>query len=167
MQAVILGLSAFVAVAMHGGQQAGERAAERAADLSAIEKLRQQDIAATVARDPVALTELWTDDAIRLGVGAPPEVGKPAIRASNERQTANKNFKVLSYVPEIKDFTFLEGGWAIEWRTFTASFVSAAGAEPTHVRGTLLAVYKKLPDGSWRVFRGLGGVEPGAPAKGG
>ena len=60
---------------------------DRAADLAAIEKLRQQDIAATLARDPVALTDFWTEDAIRLGVGAPPEVGKNTIRASNERQT--------------------------------------------------------------------------------
>src|SRR5262249_913449 len=64
----------------------------RAAALAAIEKLRQQDIAATLSRDPVALTDYWTDDAIRIGVGAPAEVGKPAIRASNERQTANKGF---------------------------------------------------------------------------
>ena len=41
----------------------------RDADLAAIEKLHQQDIAATLSRDPVALTDLWTDDAIRLGPG--------------------------------------------------------------------------------------------------
>jgi hypothetical protein len=65
---------------------------DHAADLAAIEKLRQQDIAATLSRDPVALTDLWTDDAIRLG-GGQAEVGKQVIRASNERQTANKDFK--------------------------------------------------------------------------
>jgi hypothetical protein len=98
-------LGGQVPPAASGGSQR-----DRAADLAAIEKLRQQDIAATVSLDPVALTDFWTDDAIRLGVGAPPEVGKQAIRASNERQTANKGLKVLSYVPETKDFTFLDGG---------------------------------------------------------
>ena len=139
----------------------------RAADLAAIEKLRMQDIAATIARDPVALTDLWTDDAIRLGVGAPSEIGKAAIRASNERQTANKSFKVLSYAPEVKDFTFLEGGWAVEWRTFTASYIESPGGEVKQIRGTVLGVLKKLPDGSWKVFRGLGGVEPSTPGKAG
>ena len=86
----------------------------RAADLAAIEKLRQQDIAATIARDAAALTEFWTEDAIRIGVGAPAEIGKKAIRESNERQTANRSLKVLSYVPEVRDFTFLDGGWAVE-----------------------------------------------------
>jgi hypothetical protein len=61
---------------LHGPAVAAGSQRDRAADLAAIEKLRQQDIAATVARDPVALTDFWTDDAIRLGVGAPPEIGK-------------------------------------------------------------------------------------------
>ena len=25
-----------------------------------------------------------------------------------------------------------------------------------HLRGTVLVVYKKLPDGSWKCFRGMG-----------
>jgi ketosteroid isomerase-like protein len=118
----------------------------------------QQDIAATFSRDLVALTDLWTDDAIRLG-GASAEVGKQSIRESNERQTANKDFKVLSYIPEIKDFTFLDGGWAVEWRSFTASYVDSPGGEAKQVLGTVLGVYKKLPDGSWKVFRLLGSLE--------
>jgi uncharacterized protein (TIGR02246 family) len=128
---------------------------DRATDLAAIEKLRQQDIAATLSRDPVALTDLWTDDAIRLG-GGQAEVGKQVIRASNERQTANKDFKVRSYVPEIKDFTFLDGGWAVEWRIYTASIVATPGGDPKQVRGTVLLLLKKLPDGSWKCFRGMG-----------
>ena len=144
-----------------GGQQG------RAADRAAIEKAHQRDIAATLSRDPVALTDLWTDDAIRIGVGAPAEVGKQAIRASNVRQTANKVFKVLSYVPETKDLTILDGGWAVEWRQFTASYVDSPGGEAKQIRGTVLMVLKKLPDGSWKVFRGMGGTEPGAHGKDG
>ena len=138
---------------------AGSDRGGRDADLAAIEKLHQQDIAATLSRDPVALTDLWTDDAVRLGPGPPAEVGKQAIRESNERQTANKSFKVLSYVPETKDLTFLDGGWAVEWRTYTASYVDSPGGEPKQVRGTVLGVYKKLSDGSWKAFRGMGTTE--------
>jgi ketosteroid isomerase-like protein len=140
---------------------------DRAADLAAIERVRKQDIAVTIARDPVGLTDLWADDAIRLGIGAPAEVGKAAIRASNERQTANKSLKVLSYIPEVKDFAFLEGGWAVEWRSYTASFVAAPGGEAQQVRGQVLAVLRKMPDGSWKVFRAMGGTEPGNTGKGG
>jgi ketosteroid isomerase-like protein len=150
-------------LALHVGCQrppvSAARDAGREADLAAIAKLRYQDIAATLSRDPVALTDLWTDDAIRLGIGAPADVGKQAIRASNDRQTANKGFKVLSYIPETKDFTFLDGGWAVEWRTFTASYVDTPGGEAKQTHGTVLGVFKKLPDGSWKSFRAMGSVE--------
>ena len=144
----------FTAIGAFAHSQAG-----RAADLAGLKEAHQLDIAATVSRDPVALTNLWTDDAIRLGAGYPPEVGKAAIRASNERQTANKSFKVLSYVPESRDLTFLDGGWAVEWRSFTGSFIESAGAEPKQVRGMALVVWKKLADGSWKGFRAMGSVE--------
>lgn len=128
---------------------------DRSADRAAIEKLFQKDIAATLARDPVALTDLWTDDAIRLG-GGQAEVGRKVIQESNERQTANKDFKVLSYVPETRDLTFLDGGWAVAWRSYTASYVDSPGGEAKQIRGTVLGVFKRLPDGSWKGFRGMG-----------
>jgi ketosteroid isomerase-like protein len=130
----------------------------RDADLAAFEKVRQQDIAATLSRDAVALTEFWTDDAVRLGPAPPAEVGKQAIREHNERWSARPGVKVLTYVPEIKDLTILDG-WAVEWRDFTGSLVESAGGEPKHVRGTVLGVYKKLPDGSWKGFRAMGTTE--------
>ena len=125
-----------------------------AADRAAIQKMRQQDIDATLSLDQVALAELWTDDAVRLGPVPPAEVGKRAIRESNERQTAN--IKVLSYVPEPKDLTFLDGVWAVGWSQWSASVMASTGAAPTQVRGTGLGVLKKLPDGSWKGFRGMG-----------
>lgn len=165
--AVICALTALASYLPDGpialaGSQKG-----RAADLAAIEKARQQDITATVSRDPAALTEYWTDDAIRIGPGAPADIGKKAIRESNDRNTANKGFKVLSYVPETMDFSFLDGGWAVEWKTYTASVVASPGAEAKQVRGVVLMVWKKLPDGSWKVFRGMGAPEPNPPGKAG
>ena len=127
-----------------------------AADRAAIEKLRQQDVAATFSRDPVALTAYYTDDAVRLGPVPPAEVGKQVIFESNQRLTASKDFKVLSYIPEYKELIFLEGGWAVEWRPFTGSFITSPGGAPVHARGMVLIVYKKLPDGSWNCFRGAG-----------
>jgi ketosteroid isomerase-like protein len=142
--------------------------------ISGIEKLRQQDIAATLSRDPVALTDLWTDDAVRLSPGQPAEVGRQAIRESNERWSARPGFKVLSYVPETRDLTMLDG-WAVEWGNFTGSYVESAGGEVKQIHGNRLMVLKRLPDGSWKYFRGMrasfaalaGSVPeaPGAPAR--
>ena len=90
-------------VVQGSGASAGSNAG-RQADLASIEKFHQRDIAATLSRDPVALTDLWTDDAVRLGPGRPTEIGKKAIRESNERWSALPRVKMLSYVPEAKDY---------------------------------------------------------------
>src|SRR5438128_6381461 len=128
---------------------------KKAQDMAGIEKLRQQDIAATLSRDPVALTNLFTDDAVRLSPGQPAEVGKQAIRESNERWSARPGFKVLSYVPETRDLTMLDG-WAVEWGNFTGSYVESAGGEVKQIRGHGLMVLKRLRDGSWKGFRLMG-----------
>src|SRR5438093_2495997 len=134
--------------------------------MAGIEKLRQQDIAATLSRDPVALTDLFTDDAVRLSPRQPAEVGKQAIRESNERWSARPGFKVLSYVPETRDLTMLDG-WAVEWGNFRGSYVESAGGEAKQIHGNGLMVLKRLPDGSWRGFRVMGawvGCFPGMVA---
>ena len=63
---------------------------------------------------------------------------------------------MLSYVSEPRDLTSLDAGWAVECRQNTASFVASAGAAPAQAHGTVLIVYKKMPDGSWKCFRGAG-----------
>jgi ketosteroid isomerase-like protein len=129
-------------------------------DLAAIEKLHSQDIAATLSRDTAALTELWTDDAVRLGPPADADIGKEAIRATNERQrAATPELRVLSYVPETKDLTITDG-WAFEWRHFTASYLESPGGEVKRIRGDVFIVLKKLPDGSWKCHRAMGVDEP-------
>ena len=144
-----------VAIALQGPAASAGSDKDRAADRAAIEKLFQQDIDATLARDPVALTDLWTDDAVRLG-GGQADVGRKAIGEANERHAANKAFKALTYVPETRDLTFLDGGWAVAWRSFTASYVDSPAGEAKTIRGTVLAVLKRLPDGRWKVFRAMG-----------
>jgi uncharacterized protein (TIGR02246 family) len=155
--AVVVGaLTAFTQhVVQKPAASVGSDRAGRDADRAAIEKLHQQDITATLSRDPVALTDLWTDDAIRLGPGQPAEVGKQAIRESNERWSARPGLKVLTFVPETKDLTIWDG-WAVEWGYFTGSYIESPGGEPKQMRGARLWVFKKLPDGSWKCFRGMG-----------
>lgn len=124
-------------------------------DLAGIEKLHRQDIAATMSRDPAALTDLWTDDAVRLRQGHPPEIGKRAIKESNERWAALEGVKFVSYAPETKDLTILNR-WAIEWGYVTGSYVVSPGGEAKQIRGARLMVLKKMPDGTWKCFRGAG-----------
>jgi len=129
--------------------------------MAEIEKLHAQDVAATLSGDPAALTEQWTDDAVRLTpTGDPDDIGKAAIRATNERlKAATPELRVLSYVPEIKELTITDG-WAFEWRYYTASYVESPGGEVKRVRGKLLLVLKRQPDGSWKCARAMGVLNP-------
>lgn len=132
-----------------------------AQDMVEIEKFHRRDVAATVSRDTKALTELFTDDGVRLSQGESDDIGKEAIRATNERfKAATPELRVLSYVPETRELTVTNDGWAFEWGYFTASYVESAGAEEKRVRGKRLMVLKKQPDGSWKCARLMSVVNP-------
>jgi uncharacterized protein (TIGR02246 family) len=149
---VLFGLAVFAGYVLKGpGLSAGTDEGHQA-DRAAIEKLHQQEIAATISRDPAALTDLWTDDAVRLGQGQPAEVGRQAIRESNERQVTRLNIKVLSFVLETKELTITDG-WAFEWGYFTGIFVQAG--QEKRIRAKRLVVLKKQPDGTWKYARGM------------
>ena len=130
-------------------------------DLAAIEDALEQDVAATLSRDTAALTELWTGDAVRLAPPADPDIGKDAIRATNERfKAATPELRVLSYVPEDKELKVMADGWAYVWGYFTASYVESPGGEVKRVGGTRLMVLKKQPDGSWKCARAMAVMNP-------
>ena len=128
---------------------AGRTTGGSAADLAAIEKLHQQDIAATLSRDPVALTDMWTDDAVRIGPVPPAEVGKQAIRESNERLTANKECQGAELRPGTQGLDF--SGWWLGSRVASRTPPRSSHrrvARRCRLRGTVLGVHKKMPDGS-------------------
>ena len=56
-----------------------------AADLAAIDKLHQEDIRVTLLQDPKGLVDIFTEDAVRFIPGSPPDLGKQAIQAKNEK----------------------------------------------------------------------------------
>jgi uncharacterized protein (TIGR02246 family) len=123
------------------------------ADRQAIQKLHQQDIDATLAHDPQALADLFTDDAVLLEPGTPAVIGKPAILADNKKDTMeHPDAKVVSYKPEIKDLQVADG-WAFEWDTFEASYKESEKAEVKTFRAKALRILKKQPDGSWKFAR--------------
>ena len=71
--------------------------------MAGIEKFHQQDIAATLSRDPVALTDLWTDDAVRLDRAGRQRLAKKRFERATNAGPLGPGIKVLSYVPETKD----------------------------------------------------------------
>jgi hypothetical protein len=74
---------------------------------------------------------------VRLGPPAEPDIGKEAIRATNERfKAATPELRVLSYVPENKELKVMSDGWAYVWGFYTASYVESPGGAVKSVRGS-------------------------------
>jgi ketosteroid isomerase-like protein len=121
--------------------------------MAGIEKLHRQDIEATLAGDPKALTELWTEDAVRMEPDGPAEVGKSVITARDAKAKAeHPALQILSYAPEIKDVKVVDG-WAFEWGYFSSSYRESPAAEVKSFRGKLLRVLRRQPDGTWKFAR--------------
>jgi uncharacterized protein (TIGR02246 family) len=120
------------------------------ADLAAIEKLHQEDIEATLTQDPKGLIDIWTEDAVRFLPGKPPDVGKQAIGAENEKAHAQyPGFKVLSYAAKYKNIQ-IEDGLGCEWGEHEAQFKLSPEAPLVSWHGTGFHVLKRQSDGSWK-----------------
>jgi len=139
-----------------GGWRVSARSASQAssaADRQAIERLHQQDVDATLARDPQALANLFTEDAVLLEPGAPAVIGRAAILAENLKDKADHPAaKVVSYKPEIKDLQIVDGA-AFEWDTFEARYQETEKGEVKGFRAKALRILKRQPDGSWKFAR--------------
>lgn len=118
-----------------------------------IEKLHQQDVSATLAHDPQALADLFTDDGVLLEPDAAPLIGKPAILAANKKDVAeHPGTRIVSYQPSIKDLQILDGV-AYEWNYFDASFKESEKSDTQHFRAKALRVLRRQPDGTWKFAR--------------
>ena len=118
-----------------------------------IEKLHQQDVSATLAHDPQALANLFTEDGVLLEPDAAAIIGRAAILAANQKDVADHpGTKVLSYKPEIKDLQ-IQDGVAYEWDVFDASFQEAGKNNVQHFRAKALRILRRQPDGTWKFAR--------------
>jgi ketosteroid isomerase-like protein len=121
-----------------------------AADLAAIEKLHQIDTEFTRSQDYKRFMDIWSEDAVRFMPGSPPDVGKQAILADNEKFAAEyPGFKVLSYAAKYKNIQ-IEDGLACEWGEHESQFKLSPEAPPVSWRGTGFHVLKRQSDGSWK-----------------
>src|SRR5215471_4335645 len=88
-------------------------------DIAGIERLHQQDAAATLSDKADELANLWDSDAVRIQPGRPAEVSKAVIYANDKRWEASKGkHKILCGHMEIQDLQ-IAGDWAFEWAYFS------------------------------------------------
>ena len=105
-------LLAFVfGIAIDRVVQRRERSLDRDSALAGIEKLHKLDERVTILNDPKANLEVFTDDAVLLGCGAPVDVGKQAIYATAVRSRADRpGYTITSYKPNVRDVRVVRDG---------------------------------------------------------
>jgi ketosteroid isomerase-like protein len=128
------------------------------ADLAAIERLHEQDRAATLSDNADQLAKLWDKDAVRFSLGRPAEIGAAVIYANDKRwEMSSGRERSLCFDIEIQDVQ-IAGDWAFEW--WYGSYKTSKDGKVSIGYGKGLRVMKRQSDGTWRFARIISLTEP-------
>lgn len=122
-----------------------------AADEAAIAEFNKRYLGAINDGDIATLSSLTTEDHIMIAPGRPPIVGKKANDEANAR--AFERFDIDETWTPLE--TVISGDFAYQRGTFTVAATPKAGGETTRTTGNFLRIYRKQPDGSWRMVRDM------------
>ena len=102
------------------------------------------------AGDLDAAVDVFADDAMILGQGAPDAIGKAAIRDVYQAALAQANLKVRFHTEEI----YTLGDLAYERGTYTLTISDKATGQPVStVTNRHIHILKRQPDGEWKTWR--------------
>lgn len=144
-------LALFLAAALVGCQRAAPPKPAFAEDLAAIATFNAKYLGAINAEDIETLSALTDEDHIILIPNRAPIVGKAANDAANGAAFERFDFNE-SWTPEE---TVIDGDLAYQRGTFTTSSIPKAGGDKRTVSGAFLRIYRRQPDGQWRMTRDM------------
>jgi uncharacterized protein (TIGR02246 family) len=131
------------------------------ADLAAITQFNQQYLKAINDGDIAALSQLTDEDHIMIAPGRAPVAGKQANDSAMGR--AFEQFKIDEKWEPVE--TVVDGSLAYQRGTFTVSATPKGGNTARTTHGNFLRIYRRQPDGSWRMTRDM--FNSDQPAAGG
>ncbi len=117
------------------------------ADQAALGNVAEQYSAACGTGDAVALTALFTDDAVWMPPNQPAKVGKEVIE-----EQYRALFDQLTCELELnQEEIAVAGDWAFDRTTYTVTLSPKTEGEPVKDRGKYINIYRRQPDGSWKI----------------
>ena len=132
------------------------------ADRAAIERLHEQDRAATLSDSADQLAKLWDKDAVRFSPDRPAEIGAAVIYANDKRwEMSSGRERSLCFDLEIQDVQ-IAGDWAFEW--WYGSYKTSKDGKVSIGYGKGVRVMKRQPDDTWRFARVISQTAPSASA---
>ena len=118
------------------------------ADLTAVRQAQENDVKLTNAQDWKGDLALYTEDAIQMPPHQAAIEGKAAIQAWMEPYPPISNFQERSL--EIEG----QGNLAYDRGTYSMT-VTHVGTAPTEDHGKYLTLWRKQPDGAWKISRAI------------
>ncbi|HEX6997450.1 MAG TPA: DUF4440 domain-containing protein [Gammaproteobacteria bacterium] len=150
MRDALRAVSACAAMALVCGAAAAQRPSLEE-DLAAIADFNRRYLEAINAEDIEALGHLTTEGHVMLPPNRPPIVGKAANDEANRRAFEQFDFEE-TWTPEE---TEVDGDLAYQRGTFVVVATPRAGGEKRESRGSFLRIYKRQPNGEWRMIRDM------------
>ncbi len=101
---------------------------------------------------PEAFAKFFDEQGLQIGPAGPPAVGPEQVRARLAQGPAN----ILSWEPRFAE-VFAPGAWGWTWGEWQLHEPGAGGKRLA--QGRYVNIWRKQPDGSWKVRLDLGNVE--------
>jgi ketosteroid isomerase-like protein len=151
MKSLLLCTTVCVAVALAACGTTRTQPTSAAADIAAITAFNARYLKAINDGDIATLSSLTDEDHIMVAPNRPPVVGKAANDAANGRGFQQFNIDE-TWVPLE---TVVDGNLAYQRGTFTVVATPKAGGASRTTHGNFLRIYRRQPDGSWRMSRDM------------
>jgi ketosteroid isomerase-like protein len=140
----------LVALAL-AAAQAGSATPALEADLAAIAEFNRRYLKAINDEDIATLSSLTTEDHVMIAPGRAPIVGKAANDTANAR--VFKQFDIDETWTPVE--TVVDGDLAYQRGTFTVAATPRAGGATIRTAGHFMRIYRRQPDGAWRMVRDM------------
>ena len=145
----ILTCAAILACAACQKETAPVKAADTSAETQAIEAVEKEQIAAIDQKYLGGATDLYAADAVFIGGDGKSVQGKGAIQGMFKDFLADPAQKIeYKRGPKILSSS---GDMAYSTAAYTETYTDPKTKKPVTVTGTNLSVWRKQPDGSWKL----------------
>ncbi len=127
---------------------------KKADDLEAFKAAVQDTLdkysAAMNAEDSDLWISLYDENGIQMSPNASAVVGKPAIEKGIRQSYQALDWEKFTIrLEEVQ----VGGDWGFARGTYSAFITPKAGGETAFIDGKYLTIFKRQPDGSWKIFR--------------
>ena len=132
------------------------------ADEQAIRAIENRAREAAAAKDLERYVTCYAEDAVLFWPGVPMVTGKAAIREFMQKFLAAPGFSLHFRTARVEVSS--DGALAYSYGTNTVSFPGPGGSL-LHDKGKYVSVYRKGPDGAWKVVADIGNSDLPAPSR--